>query len=192
MDLDLGAFDLVSGRLSILPTERLALQGSAARLREATTDFPFPDQDPVTRVTASAVYHVPLGSGGIWATTLACGANHAREVVAGGVLNATSVGAVLESSVTLSNRHTVFGRGEIGGMPAHHLHAHEYATSVFAVGKVQLGYVRHLKATKGLVPGIGGTVAVSFLSPELAPRYSGRTAPSVGVFFSLQAARHQM
>jgi hypothetical protein len=77
-------------------------------------------------------------------------------------------------------------------MPAHHLHALEYSTSVFAVGRVQFGYVRHLRKTKGLLPGIGGIFAVSLLSPELAPRYSGRAAPSFGVFFSLQAARHQM
>ena len=192
VDLDLGAFDSVAGRLSFLPTERLALQMSAARLRDTRTDFPFPFQDPVTRVTASAVYHVPLGTSGIWATTLAFGANHAREILAGGILDATSVAALLESSITLSGRDTVFARGELGKMPAHHLHAHEYSTSVFAVGKVQLGYVRHLRTTKGIVPGIGGTVAVSFLSPELAPRYSGRTAPSLGLFFSLQAAQHQM
>lgn len=191
-DLDLGGFDSVAGRLSFLPTERVALQVSAARLREATTDFPFPNEDPVTRVTASAVYHVPLAAGGIWATTLAVGANHAREIVPGGLLDATSAGALLESSITLSGRHTVFGRGEVGGLPAHHLHAHEYAMSIFGVGKAQFGYVRHLRATKGVVPGIGGTVAVSFLSPELAPRYSGRTAPSFALFFSLQAARHQM
>ena len=77
-------------------------------------------------------------------------------------------------------------------MPAHHLHAHEYPTSVFTVGKLQFGYVRHLRATKGLVPGLGGTVAVSLLSPELATRYSGRAAPSFAVFFSLQAAKHEM
>ena len=41
-DLDLGAFDSVSARASFLPTERLALQVSAARLREAWTDFPVP------------------------------------------------------------------------------------------------------------------------------------------------------
>jgi hypothetical protein len=63
---------------------------------------------------------------------------------------------------------------------------------VFIVGKVQAGYVRHLRATKGVVPGIGGTVSVSLLPPELAPRYSGRAAPGLAVFFSLQAARHQM
>ena len=102
------------------------------------------------------------------------------------------VATLLESSVTLSDRHTVFGRGELGGMPAHDLHAHEYSTSVFPVGKVQVGYVRHLPATKGLVPGIGGAVSVSLLSQELAPRYGGRAAPGLAVFFALQAARHHM
>ena len=191
-DFDLGGFDSVSGRLSFLPTERLALQVSAARLRDAGTDFPFAFQDPATRVTASVVYHVPIGASGIWATTLAYGATHARERVPGNVLDATSHAALLESSVTLSGRHTIFWRGEVGGMPAHHLHAHEYSTSVFAVGKVQFGYLRHLAVMKAVVPGIGGTVAVSVLPPELAPRYSGRTAPTFGVFFSLQAARHAM
>lgn len=192
VDLDLGTFDSAAGRLSFLPTERLAFQVSAARMRDVGTDFPFPSQSPVVRATASAVYHVPLGASGIWATTLAYGANHARERVSGGILDATSHAALLESSVTVGGRHSLFGRAEVGGMPAHHLHAHEYSRSVFAIGKVQVGYVRHLRATKGLVPGIGGTVALSLLSPELAPRYSGRTAPSFAMFFSLQAARHQM
>ena len=192
VDLDLGAFDSVAARLSFLASKRLALQVSAARLRDAWSDFPFPDQDPATRATASAVYHMPFGINGIWATTLAFGTNHARTAVSGGILDATTAAALLESSVTFSDRHTVFGRGEVGGMPAHHLHAHEYSTSVFAIGKAQLGYVRQLSTVKGMRPGIGGTVSVSFLPVELAPRYSGRTAPSIGVFFSLQAARHQM
>ena len=192
VDLDVGALDSVSARLSFLPTDRLALQVSGARLHDAITNFPFQSQDPITRVTASALYHVPLGARGIWATTLAIGSNHTREIVSGGVLDATTVGALVESSVTFSDRHTVFGRGELGGMPAHHLHAHEYSTSVLTVGKVQAGYVRHLRAIKGVVPGIGGTVSVSLLPPELAPRYSGSAAPGVAVFFNLQAARHQM
>jgi hypothetical protein len=63
---------------------------------------------------------------------------------------------------------------------------------VFTIGKVQLGYVYDLPARWGLSPGIGATAAVSLLPAALAPRYEGRTAPSVGVFFSLRAARHQM
>ena len=118
-----------------------------------------------------------MGNGGIWATTVAYGQNHAREIVPGGVLDATTAAVLLESSMTLSDRHTLFGRGEFLDMPAHHLHAHEYATSVFAVGKVQLGYVHHLPVKKGLRPGIGGSMSLSLVSPELAPRYSGIIAP---------------
>ena len=192
-DFDFGAFDSVSARASFLPTERLALQVSGARLRGAATDFPFPSQDPATRFIASAVYHRPLAADGIWATTVAFGANHAREaVLGGGILDATTAAGLVESSLTISERYTIFGRAEVGGMPAHHLHAHEYSTSVFSIGKVQVGYVRYLRPAKGVQPGIGGTVSISLVPAALAPRYSGRTAPSFGVFFSVQAARHRM
>jgi hypothetical protein len=191
VDLDLGAFDSFAARVSFLPTERLALQVSAGHLREAGTHFNFRSDQPVTRITASAAYHVPLGTAGIWATTLAVGASRARELVFPETLNITTTAAVLESSVT-SSRHTVFGRGELAGMPAHHLHAFEYPTAVFTIGKAQVGYVRHLRSTRGVVPGIGGSAGISVVPPELAPYYSGRVAPSFTVFFSLQAARHQM
>lgn len=191
-DLDLGAFDSVAARLSFLPTDRLALQVSAGRLREATTDFPFPSQPPVTRATASAMYHVPLGRTGLWATTLAVGTTHAREAVSGGILDATSAGALLESDLTVTERHTVFARAEIGRMPAHHLHAHEYSLSLLPLGKVQLGYVRQLPHARGLVPGVGASASLSILPPELAPRYGGRVAPGVALFFSIRPSRHAM
>jgi hypothetical protein len=190
-DLDLGGFDSVAARVSFLPTDRLALQLSAGRLKEARTDF-LGSREPVIRVTTSAMYHVPLAEGGIWATTLAFGSNHASEQVSAILFDATTVGAVLESSVSWSGRHTVFGRGEVGGMPAHHLHATEFFTTIFSVAKLQVGYVHHLKPMKGLTPGIGSVFSISILPEELAPRYSGRTAPSLGVFFNLQAARHPM
>ena len=192
VDLDLGQFDSVAARLSFLASDRLALQVSGARLHEALTDFPVRLPEPATRVTASAIYHRPFGATGIWATTLAGGVNRASENVAGTVWDVTTAGALLESSLTISGRHTIFGRGELGGMPAHHLHAYEFSRSVFTIGKIQFGYVRHLRALKGVVPGIGGTAAVSLVPPALAPRYSGRAAPSFGVFFSLSGARHQM
>jgi hypothetical protein len=192
VDLDLSSLDSLAVRISFLPTARLSLQVSGARLRDAWTDFPFPNQDPATRVTASAIYHVPMGANGIWASTLAVGANHARESVSGGVLDATTAAALVESALTLADRHTFFGRAELGGMPAHHLHAHEYSASVFTIGKIQAGYVRSMAAWRGLVPGIGATAALSLLPSQLAPRYSGQVAPSFGVFLSLRAARHQM
>lgn len=70
--------------------------------------------------------------------------------------------------------------------------AHEYSLALLPLGKVQAGYVRHLAVTGGLVPGIGGSVALSLVPPELAPRYFGRVAPSFAVFFSFRPARHVM
>ena len=130
-DLDLGAFDSVSARATFLPTERLALQVSAARLRDAWTDFPFPSQDPVTRMTASAVYHRPLAANGIWATTVAFGTNHARDRVGRRHPGRNDRCWPGRKQRDVSERHTVFGRGEAGRMPAHHLHAHEYTGRQF-------------------------------------------------------------
>jgi hypothetical protein len=192
VDLDLGGFDSASARVSFLPSGRWALQVSAANLRVATSDFPFPNQPSDVRATVSATYHRPLGANGIWATTAAYGANHAEERVALGVFHGTSGAGLIESSATFSDRHTLFGRGELGGMPAHHLHAHEYSLLIMPIGKVQVGYVRHLSAIRGVVPGVGAAAALNFVSRELAPRYSGRFAPGLNVFFTLQAARHQM
>jgi hypothetical protein len=192
VDLDLGTFDSAAARLSFLPTNRVALQVSAARMSEALTEFPRPSQRPSTRVTASAMYHRPLGDTGLWATTVAFGSNQSREIAFGDPLDVTSSAVLFESSVTLAERHAIFTRAEIGRIPAHHLHAAEYSASVFTAGKLQIGYTRQFGAMKGLVPGIGATVAASLLPPELAPRYSGRVAPSLGIFFSLHAARHQM
>lgn len=192
VDVDLGAFDSASARLSYLPSDRLSLQVSAARLSEARSEFPFELDDPFKRFTTSAIYYRPLGANGLWATTLAYGVTRAHEIVAGRPFNSTTSALLLESSFTRSGRHTIFGRGELVGMPGHHLHAHEYSTEVFTVGKLQLGYTRQFRSVKGLTPGLGGYVGLSLLTPELAPRYEGRVAPSYAVFFSLHAARHQM
>ena len=192
VDLDLGRLDSVAARVSFLPTERLAVQLSTARLREATSVFFQEPQNFAIRATASASYHRPLGSGGIWATTAAYGFNDGSETIAGTPWTIRTVGVLIESSITIAERHTVFGRIESVGMPAHHLHAHEYAASVLPTSKVQLGYVRHLRSTKGIVPGIGATTALSLLPSALAARYSGSIAPSFAIFFNVRAARHQM
>jgi hypothetical protein len=76
------------------------------------------------------------------------------------------------------------------GIPS--LHAHEYATSIFTVGKVQAGYVRQFKPWKGMVAGIGGTVSASLVPPQLASRYYGRLAPGFGAFLTVRPSRHVM
>ena len=190
--VDLGAFDSFAARVSFLPTERLALQVSAGRLHEARTELLEPLPQLVTRATASAIYHRPLGPTGIWATTVAVGLNLASETVAGALVNQDTLAFMAESTMTVSARHTLFGRAEVFGMPAHHLHAAELGAAVFGMGKLQVGYLWHFPSLKGLVPGIGATAAVSLLPTAFAPRYGGRTAPSFGFFVNVRPARHAM
>jgi len=191
-DLDLGGLDAMAARVSYLPTDRLAVQVSAARMREAWGAFAQPPDPPVTRVSASIVHHRPLGMTGLWASTVAVGLSRGREQIPGGVFD-TANGAVLaETSVTVGGRYETFGRVELAGMPAHHLHAHEFAQSVFPVGKLQAGYTRLLRPRHGLVAGVGATASITLLPPELAPRYGGRAAPGVATFVSLRPTSHAM
>jgi hypothetical protein len=189
-DVDLAALDSISGRLTYLPNERLALQVSAAHLNDAEVEFAPNPRTDVNRATASATYHRGVRGDGIWATTLAYGVNSERGIIPGGVLDELTHAVMLESSLTTGERHTWFGRFEVVGKPAHDLHAHEYIMDVFAIGKLQGGYVRHLKPWKGLQTGIGATGSASLLPPELAPHYNGRVAPGFGVFVTVRPARH--
>jgi hypothetical protein len=189
-DLDLGAFDSYSGRLTILPRPGMAFQVSAAHLREAEAEFPPQPRSDVDRLTASAIYHRAVGDRGIWATTIAYGVNAGSEVIEGAGIELTTHAGMLETSVTLGERHVWFGRGEVVGKPAHDLHAHQFRDRVFVVGKLQAGYLRLLGSWQGLTPGLGGTVSTSLLPPELAPRYDGQVAPGFGVFVTLRPSRH--
>lgn len=188
-DFDLGPLNSVSGRLTFMPTPRLALQVSAAHLHGAEEEFlPQPRSD-VDRATASATYH-RLTRQGVWATTIAYGLNSGREVIPGDIVHLTTHAALLESTLTIRERDTWFGRIELVGKPGHDLHVHESPVTVFGVGKVQAGYVRHFTTWKGVVSGLGGTASLSIVPSALAPRYSGRLAPGFGVFLNIRPARH--
>ena len=190
-DLDLAPLDSISGRFTFLPTPRLAIQVSAGQLNEAEAEFAPSPRTDVSRFTASATYHRMSGED-LWATTLAYGVNSGVEIIPGAVVDLVTHALMLESSMTFRQNQTVFGRGELVGKPAHDLHAHEYGSRVFAVGKLEAGYVRHFRPWNGIVPGIGGTFSLSIVPPELAPRYTGRVAPGFAVFFSLRPPRHVM
>ena len=181
-DIDLGALDSYAARFSLAPTPTTVLQVSAGRLNDAEREAGLPPHD-VTRVTASASYHRAISSSRLWASTIAWGMNH--EPID------TTHALLLESAISLEDRHVGFLRVEIVGKPAHDLHVHE-STEVFTVGKIQLGYTHYLRPVRGAQIGMGGSVAGSLVPSALAPRYGGRVAPGVAVFLTLRPAAHAM
>jgi hypothetical protein len=188
-DFDLGALDSVAGRLTFMPTPRLALQVSAGHLRAAEAEAAEGPRSDVDRVTASASYHRMTGTR-IWATTLAYGANAGREVIPGDIVDLTTHAVLLESSLTLRDRDTFFGRAEIAGKAGHDLHVHEAPATVFTVAKLQAGYVRSFGKWKGVEFGVGGSAALSIVPAALESRYSGRVSPGFGALISLRPGRH--
>ncbi len=184
--IDLAPLDSYSGRLWWLPSERWALQLSAARLNEAEPGHDVGDpRVDVTRYTASATYHHPLAAGGNWATMVALG----RNVEEGLGTNA----ALLESSVTLGARNQIFGRAEWTGKAGHDLNlAHELEDEVFSVGQLSLGYVRQFGPFANLLPGIGANGSVSFLPSDLEPYYGAASPMGLTIFVSLRPAAMRM
>ena len=178
LDIDFGALDSVSGRVSFMPTPRLALQLSAGQLTEAEpSDGRGPGID-VTRLTASATYHRAVGAGGIWASTAAWGRNSE--------LDHASHALLLESNVTLDDRDTWFGRLEVAGKSAHDLDV--AGDGIFTVSKLQGGYARYFAAWNGLKPGLGFSVSSGFVPDSLKGNYGSRANLGVGAFLTLRPA----
>ena len=191
-DLDLGPLDSVAGRITWLPTGHLAIQISAGRLRDAEAEIDSRPRTSLRRATASATLHCQAGRSTTWATTFAYGVNDGPEIMPNGILNATTHAGFVETSATVHDRHTLFGRTEVVQKPAHDLHIHAFPDAVFTVAKVQAGYVRTFKSRRGLVPGLGGSASLSLVPSRLEPRYAGRFARGFGVFLAIRPARHHM
>jgi hypothetical protein len=188
-NLDLAALDSTAVRVSLLPTDRWAFQVSAGHLREAEAGLGDHAARDVDRVTASAAYHRPLQEKAFWSSTVAYGVNREESELAGRP-DQTTHAVLLETAVASSSGlHNWFGRLDIVGKPGHDLHVHEDEDAVFTVAKLQFGYLRQIATVRGWAAGVGGHLNLSLVPRALAPRYNGRVAPGVGVFFNLQPAR---
>jgi len=191
-DVDLAPLDSVSARASWLPTPRLALQVSGGHLTEAEQQFPPHSRTANERVTASAIYQRNVGASGWWATTIAYGLNGGHIFVPGGsdVLRYSSA-VLAETTAMLQDRHAWFGRVELVGKPQHDLHLDVNPTAILPTAKLQAGYVRHF--TIGPVfSGIGVSPSISVVPEPLVPRYGGRIARGLDVFFVIRPRRHAM
>jgi YHS domain-containing protein len=182
-NFDFGALDSFAGRLWFLPTSSLALQVSAGKLTEAeASDSGGPRLD-VTRATASATFHSAFRANSIWATTIGWG----RNVESG----QRSDALLIETNLTIDERHTWFGRFEAANKTAHDLAVTESADA-FAVTKLQGGYTRYFNARSGLKPGVGASVSAGFVPATLASVYGGRFNPGFGVFLAFRPTAMMM
>jgi hypothetical protein len=178
-DLDLGAFDSVSGRVWWLPAPSLSFQVSAGRLTDAEPGDVGEDPTSITRMTASATVHAGVRDGSIWATTVAWGRNSEND-------HATHA-FLLESSVTRGDRDTWFGRFEVAGKTAHDL-VLEVDEGVSTVAKLQGGYTRHFAPRRGFVPGVGASVSAGIVPEPLRAAYGHRVNAGVAVFLTVRPA----
>jgi hypothetical protein len=180
-DLDLASLSSFAGRIWWLPNDRWAIQASAGQLNEAEpAHTPGESRVDVTRHTASATYQERLGERGLWATTAAVGRSAEEESGTNAVL--------LESSVTLRERHTFFGRAEWAEKAGHDLGLESAALEglTYDLSTVAVGYTVHLPQFYGWLPGVGARASLSFVPSTLEPFYGSRTSSGFTVFVNLR------
>jgi len=181
-DFDFGALDSISGRLSLMPTTKVALQVSAGRLTEAEAGEAGEARIDVNRVTASAIFHQTSGPR-VAASTLAWG----RNFEFGRGTNAL----LLETAVTVRDRDSWFGRLEVAEKTPHDLEVPP-TSKTFTVSKLQGGYTRYASVTPGFKAGIGAAVSLGVVPADLREAYGGRLNPGVAIFVTLRPAAMAM
>jgi hypothetical protein len=173
-DIEAPALNSLSTRLSWNPTPALSLQVSYA-------DQKAPEQlEPtgrVSRVSASAIYTVPMGDQGWWSTTMAWGQKAPTD---GPALDAFA----LESAIHPDADWTVFGRietiqsTELGG---HSDHAHGQRFS-----KLSAGVIRDFTVSDHATLGFGVLHAFNKVPVSLAKDYGSDTPQGDMVFLRLK------
>jgi hypothetical protein len=177
-NIDFGALDSVSGRVWFMPTRRIALQFSAGRLTEAEADEHPGVRLDVSRTTASATYHASLGDESPWATTVAWG--HNAEQGRG------SNAFLVETSLTLHDRDTWYGRVETVSKTAHDLALDEPEVDAFTVAKLQGGYTYYGRTWRALRPGFGAALSAGFVPERLRSAYGHRVNTGFAVYLTLR------
>lgn len=165
-DFDFRKLDAYSLRLSVNPTSEVSAQVSYGYL--PSHDVLHADE-PLHRLTASAMFHRPFGNGGLWATTAVFGRNVEGEH---GGTNAY----LLETNLNLDGRNVLFGRAEYIQKTGHDLVLEEpLEEETFPVSVLALGYLRNLGHRGPVVPGVGLRAAVNFVPEGLKSTYGSRT-----------------
>lgn len=186
-DLNLARLDSYAGRIWWLPDDRWAIQVSGGRMNDAEAGhLPVDPRIDVKRYIASATYHERVGERGFWATTAAAG----RSIEESSGTNA----ALVESSLNLRERHTLFGRAEWAQKGGHDLGLDGSAAEegTYDLATLALGYTLHLPAFHQWLPGVGARASVNLVPEDLETLYGGRNPVGFTVFLTLRPAEAVM
>ncbi|MCK7476367.1 MAG: hypothetical protein M0C28_01350 [Candidatus Moduliflexus flocculans] len=177
LDLDRPRFDSWSARLSLNPSDRVALQVSHGFLR--SPEAREPDTD-VRRTTASLMMSHPLRAGRDWTTILVWGVNTAPD--------SPATHSLLADSEAQFGRASVYTRIEFVQRQAHDLDLDEFADRLFPVGALTAGAAWRLGEDRGMQLHAGAQATVYHVVDELASVY-GKRPFSLEVYLRLSPPR---
>jgi len=160
--------DSWSARVTFEAATGLELQASYGYL--ASPEALEPAQQ-IRRTTASAVYRTALG-GSPWATTLAWGRNDKRGDAPRREVDAW----LLESTLELNPRHTVFARAEQVDQDELFAEPDALAGQAFKVGKLSAGYIHDFAKTGPIRWGVGALASAFRVPAEIRSAYGSHPA----------------
>jgi hypothetical protein len=178
-NIDWGAMDSWSSRLSVFPTKNWTVQFSAGRLQDPEASHP----GSVVRMTASVEYIRPAAAKNSWATTFAWGQNYKSGQ--GDRTNAL----LAETVVPFSRKNFITGRFEWSQRDELFEYNHNLADAVaratgrdaFHVTGYTAGYTRDIGTFRNLQTGVGASATAYAIDAELKPYY-GNHPWGVNVF----------
>lgn len=173
-DFDPIKLDSYSGRLTINPDEHSSLAAGYGYLKSPEALHP---DEPLHRLTASALHGTTIGSEGQWSSALIWGANRFSGTWSSAVLG--------ETEAILDRWNTVFGRAEFAQKSAEDLvlPTSSFAPDrLFSVSSASLGYIRELGRGYGVTLGLGVQGTLNVVPSGLESLYGSRT-PLGGLIF---------
>lgn len=187
--LNPGALTSYSARATFNPNPRWSMQASAGRIATSGSGGHHAGAGDALRVaTATASYHRPIGEALLSATTLG------YAWMDDGTLPRHTL--LLESALTVAERHTFFARAEAAERTQYRLiiqdptgHSHDHIMEAFGNSVAQLsgGYMLSARLGRALL-GLGVRGSISFLSTELENVYQQARPLGGAVFISVRPA----
>jgi hypothetical protein len=177
-NIDQGALDSWSSRLTVLPSKNWLAQFSVGRLRDPEAL----ELGDVVRTTASLHYTRPL-AGGDWSTTFAWGRNHK-------VADKHDTDSfLLESVVPIGAKNFVTGRAESVNKNELFGHDDHHLSDSFRIGALTLGYTRDFTMFANAQTGIGANFTADTIPEQIKHVYGDRPfGVNVYVRFRLRSA----